>query len=166
MHNLHLVVVKADSPQEACDTVESQISEFGNENNWRSICGCVSSKNKVLDLSKEAFGGRWSPSEKGYSTIAELNELVKGWINELGYGKTAHDKIAKTKGKLNLSKWTSQELWSLKEYANKLHEKSGMEVEFNILKNEFFAYNYIENGVTQMGGNGKETYVVFVDMHD
>ena len=176
MHNLHLVVVKADSPQEACDTVESQISEFGNENNWRTICGCVSSKDKVFEP-KNDFGGRWSPKEKGYSTIAELNKTVESWMKPDYKGASA---IEKFKTEKDITKWNRNELWSLEQYAKQLYEvkiieenkafdkKEGKKVKkgFDILSEEYFAYSYAECGVTNVGGEGKETYVVFVDMHD
>jgi hypothetical protein len=44
MHNLHFVITTADSPEDACNNVETLISDFGNENNWRTVCGCVSEK--------------------------------------------------------------------------------------------------------------------------
>jgi hypothetical protein len=42
MHTLHFIVIQADSAADAASDVESEIIQWGNENNWRSIGGVAS----------------------------------------------------------------------------------------------------------------------------
>lgn len=100
MHNLHFVVTRAESPQDACDNVETFISDFGNDNNYRTICGCVSEKNKVFINDSS---GRYSPRDTGYTTIAKINRAIKEWTKETIYGETAKKKIENAKEKIDLS---------------------------------------------------------------
>lgn len=179
MHNLHLVVLKADNAQDACDTVETEIQDFGNENNWRTICGCVSEDNKILDLT-DKFSGRWSPKEKGYNTIADLNKLVMGWMKNNFYGKPALEKLNKEakKGKMNVTKWDTQSLWALQRFAEHQYQVNTVKAvrkqrgekkvnSFDITKDSFFGYSYTECGVTQLDHmEGKKLFVVLIDMHD
>ena len=81
MHNLHFCVVNASSPQEACDAVETEISEWGTENNWRTIGGCISEDNEVYstyDKNKEWGNSRWCPHEG--TTVEDINRQVVGWM--------------------------------------------------------------------------------------
>ena len=41
MHNIHYARIYAGSPEDACGMAKSQIEDFGDENNWRRIIGCV-----------------------------------------------------------------------------------------------------------------------------
>lgn len=163
-HNLHLVVVKADSPEDACDSVETYIMDYGNENNWITICGCVSEFNEVYDTED----GRFRPDKK--DTIAKLNKLVKGWLKPNLYCQAALTKLAKAKGKINLSRWSSNQLWSLQQLAKHEYKiKFLKNKKVNILDSDFnlYPYEYCENGVTQTNEEGGDTtYVVYVDMHD
>ena len=77
MHNLHLAVIKANSPKEACIAVETETSSWGDENNWRSIGGCVSDKDEVYVSEEDA---RYYPDED-WNTIEKLNKLVLGWAD-------------------------------------------------------------------------------------
>jgi len=166
MHNLHFLVLKADSPQDACAEAEDYIMDFGNENNWRTVCGCVSKRNQVFINDAD---GRYSPEQTGYTTIAKINRAVRRWINgDGGFGLTAKTKIAKAKKKIDLSKWNTNELFSLERYAKHLYQKAQLGgKKFNVLEDCFYPNEYTECGVTQIeGGEGKRMYVVFIDMHD
>ena len=79
MHNLHLVRVYASDPQDACNTVENEIMEWGNENNWRTIGGCISEDGEIyiVDPSDTFGGSRYKPDND--TTIQSINEM----INEL-----------------------------------------------------------------------------------
>ena len=35
MHNLHYIVVQAETPEDAMSEAETMISDWGTENNWR-----------------------------------------------------------------------------------------------------------------------------------
>jgi hypothetical protein len=167
-HNLHLIRVTADTPQEACEEVESYIEDWGTENNWRTICGCVSEHDEVYDNPDETFGGRYKPTACGYTTIGKINKAVRGWLKPDFYHETAIKKLAK--GQTNLKKWTTSDLYSLRklaEYHTQLKYLGKAPSKFNVLTDEFYAYEYAECGVTNCeNGNGETTYIVFVDMHD
>lgn len=164
MHNLHFIVVKASSGQEACREAENQIIDWGTENNWRIMCGAVSEDGEVYD----AQDGRYRPKDTDYLTIDAINEAVKGWLSESFYGATAKEKL--DKGEINLDEWNAVELWSLSKYARHLSESYPYkEREFDILKEDtFYAYQFDECGVTNLCYNsedGDKTWIVFCDMH-
>lgn len=172
MHNLHLVVVKAENGQDACSIVETEISRWGDENNWRTICGAVSEDDEVY----QAEEGRFEPGES-YDTIAKINKMVKGWLKGSFYGETAKRLLDKGK---KIERFSSQEAWSLMRYAEyimelkhikerkKFRKAKGQDVKssFDVLTDSFYEWKLDENGVTQLDvdGDGK-LWVVFVDMH-
>jgi hypothetical protein len=163
MHNLHLVRVKANSGQEACKEVESAIIDFGNENNWRCICGAVSEDNEVYDAGE----GRYRPAENYLTSIELINEAVNRWIGDCFYGSVAKEKL--NKNETDLNEWNAHELWSLSKYAEHLSEAhSYKDKAFNVLEDIFFSYKYDECGVTDLEwsvGDGDKHWIVFVDMH-
>lgn len=163
MHNLHFVVTKAENPQDACDNVETLISGFGNENNWYTVCGCVSEKNKVYNCGD----GRFSPKDTGYTTIARIKRIVNSWMRNSFNGETARKKITNAKKKINLSTWSSSELYSLQCFAKHLCEiLPYKDKKFDVLKDSFYSWHFDECGVTQdTDDNEGQIYVVFVDMH-
>lgn len=172
MHNLHFVVVKAETGEEACDIVETQISNWGNENNWRTMCGAVSENDEVYN----ANDGRYPPT-KYSNTIAKINKNVNRWLKSCYYGETAKELLAKGK---KVERFAQHELWSLMKYAEYLHElkcfkltktvqkKNGKKVSssFDVLSDEFYSWKFDECGVTQIENeNEGKIWVVFVDMH-
>lgn len=164
MHNLHFIVVKACSGQQACQEAENQISDWGTENNWRTMCGAVSEDNEVYD----AKDGRYRPNEADCTTIQQINEIIKGWISNSFYGGTAKQKL--DNGEFNLKDWNAHELWSLSKHAKHLSEAyQYKDREFDILKGDtFYHYQYDESGATDLCWNsedGDKTWVVFCDMH-
>jgi len=163
MHNLHLARVKASSAKEACNAVETAIMDFGNENNWRSICGAVSEHNEVYN----SGDGRYSPESTDYTTIEKINEGVNGWMNECFYGAVAKEKFEK--GEIDLSQWNSHELWSLSKWAKHLSEVADhKDKPFNVLTDTFYDYQYDECGVTDLEwsvNDGDTIWIVFIDMH-
>ena len=56
MHNLHLILINADSAEDAASSAESEILQWGNENNWRSIGG-VASEDGADDIENHAESG-------------------------------------------------------------------------------------------------------------
>ena len=164
MHNLHFILVKANSGEEACKKAENEIMDFGNENNWRTMCGAVSEDNEIYN----AEDGRYRP-ETDYTTIEKINECVSQWIKDSFYGETA--KLKFDKGETNLSEWNGIELWSLSKWAKHLSEASSYkDREFDILKGDtFYACQFDECGVTDFtydtNDDGDKTWVVFCDMH-
>jgi hypothetical protein len=172
MHNLHLVVVRAESGEDACSEAESFLMDWGNENNWRTMCGAVSQDNEVYKASE----GRHEPDENT-NTIAKINKMVRGWFKSYIYSETAKKLLAKGK---KVENFNTQELYSLEKYAKFLYEiksikqtkayrrKNGEKVsnQFNVLEDNFYAFSYDECGVTQTDNDDDgKLWVVFVDMH-
>ena len=170
MHNLHLVRINATSPEKACRNVENEIMDFGNEDNWRCIGGCISEDNEIhLDDNYS----RWKPSEEGYNTIEEINVRVRDWLksdNNNYYRKDLIDAI--DSGEKKLSEITDpMDLYAIKEYVTKrraLCEVDDIDT-FDVLKGTYREYEYDENGLTRMDYSekreGEKTYIVFIDMH-
>lgn len=163
MHNLHLVVVQAESPEDACNIAENGISDYGDENNWRTICGCVSEENEVYVQED----GRYPPDEDT-NTIDKINAWVDGLLSQPNlYSTTAMQRL---KEEPDISKWTdSQELWSLGQYVEYL--KAGVHhrgEKFNVFEDSYREWDLDECGVTHLDmgtDTGQKKYVVFVDMH-
>ena len=88
MHNLHYLVTRAENPEEACSQVESEIYEWGTENNWRTICGCISEDNVIHSTGQ----GRWKPTET--DTLEKINLQVTKWMNDDEYNKKTFDKCS------------------------------------------------------------------------
>jgi hypothetical protein len=171
MHNLHFVVIKAYSAEDACDSVESLISDYGDENNWRTICGCVSEDNEVFDkdIENDIFKGRYCPTDMELTSIEEINKYIKTVVGTTGTYSSAA--IEKLKEEPDITKWKdSHALWSLGEYAKELRNNLGIDPEnIDVFNLSYYEHEYDEFGVTPFledGFNeGDKKYVVFVDMH-
>ncbi len=170
MHNLHLVRINATSPKEACNKVENEIMDFGNENNWRCIGGCVSEDNEIYDHDDYS---RWKPSDEHFDTIEKLNEVVKGWMKSDEteyYNRELIEAI--DNGDRKLTDITDRmELYAIQEFVKKkkaLISSGGID-EFEIMKSDYREYEYEECGLTAMDysekGEGEKSYIVFIDMH-
>ena len=171
MHNLHYIVVNAESGQDACDIVETQISEWGNENNWRTIGGAVASDNEVYRVPvKDSWGNsRWTPEEN--HTIDMINEQVEKWLEPDQYTKDQFNKCVE--GDIG----SPYDWYGAKKYCKHMYEftqtKHFMkEGKFDVLQNSFFEWSLDECGVTHIDISQIEDddptlkqYVVFVDMH-
>jgi len=179
MHNLHIIRVKADSPEKACSTAQFFIEDFGNENNWRTIGGCISENDEVYEV-EVGFGSRWKPSytddkgNKPYGSIRALNKTIFEVIKsnrDNYYGKELIDDI--DSGKVRLSDVTDRhKLYQLGVFIENQKALSylgeGFDIEtFNVLEHEYKEGLYTEFGVTECyEESGDKTYIVLVDMHD
>ena len=81
MHNLHFILVKANSGEEACKQAENEIIDWGTDNNWRTMCGAVSQDNEIYN----ANDGRYEPKDTDYQTIEAINNVVSQWTKENFY---------------------------------------------------------------------------------
>jgi hypothetical protein len=179
MHNLHLVVCRAEDARAACLHVEDYIGSFGDENNWRTICGAVSDADEVYVHDKD---GRWQP-EQSLATIKGLNEEVQAWIEcppheeealaimqrVLHLRRANSVKLITSIGEDNPSPEKpidGMEWYMLKKYVEHMDSASDVKTKFNIEEDSFRDGQYTECGVTHVsGGEGEHFYVVFVDMH-
>ena len=164
MHNLHLAVVYAETGEDACSAVECELENFGNENNWRTICGAVSEDGKIYSTND----GRFQPSgEDSSDNIAGINKMVAGWVNsDVEYYSEKAERTA-TDGSDDQMDW-----YHLEKFARIKGElaRLGKPIEeFNVLTDDLFQCHYDECGVTNMfyGEQPKDEkkWVVFIDMH-
>ena len=160
MHNLHFIVLHANSGEEACERAENLISNWGNENNWREFCGAVSENNVVYKSGR----GRFQPEDN--MTIDECNKWMSVYIKDVDMGDVAQEKLRN--GDTDLSTWHRWELYSLKCLAEHMHESHGKNPEkFNVLTDHYYDWSFNHEGVTHDNlheGDG-ERWVVFLDMH-
>ena len=172
--NLHFIRVKADNPKDACNTVENTIEDWGTENNWRSIGGCVSSDNEVyriVDEENKFMNSRWVPDVD--MTIEKINVMCNEWLKPADYYKKQFDKCIDGKEESPFD-W-----YGAKKHCEHMYQK-GMTLNsikhdkretFDVLKDEFYSWSLNECGVTSLdfiGGysGGSKLYVVYLDMHD
>ncbi len=160
MHNLHLITIRADTPKAACNEVENEIVDFGNENNWRTICGCISENDEIYVHDKEY--GRFHP-EPG-TTIKGIEIMVKRWANTFEYNISP----VLLKFQIEESSLEAHDWWELKEYCRfRCDKKYFTSNRFNIWETEYRSWELDENGFTNLirQSDGNKRYVVFIDMH-
>lgn len=167
MHNLHIGLVYAETGEEACNSVESSIETWGDENNWRTICGAVSE-----DGNYETEDGRYPPNV--CDTLDKINEMVrKNWMASSFFGQNGKSHIEKfvKEKKLNAHEW-----WEVIQYAKHMESVASVEEQgdgdFDIRKkHEFMTWKLSECGVTNLGAwadecpEGEKLWAVFIDMH-
>ena len=164
MHNLHFIRVKADNPTDACNTVETTIEDWGTENNWRNIGGCVSSDNEVYriyDEESKFMNSRWVPDVD--MTIEKINIMCNEWLKPSDYFKIQFDKCVDGKEESPYN-W-----YGAKKYCEYMYQLMRLQGKpFDVLQDEFYSWELNECGVTDVEyqQDGKNTYIVFVDMHD
>lgn len=174
MHNLHIVVVEATSPENACSTVEDAIMDWGDENNWKTVCGCISNKGEIYN--KE--NGRFSPKDSDIASIEDLNAMCGRWVNAAPYIPEEYklELIACLNGEKEIN---NPLLWyTLKKMADHYYNKSLFAVskenkgggDFDVFTDEYRAYQYDECGITNLdylntGDNSAKKYAVFIDVH-
>lgn len=158
MHNLHFLRVSAPDPETACSEAENQISEWGNENNWRSIGGCVSQDNEIYV--HDGYS-RWAPEDG--TTIETINDMVTGWLIPSTYYQEKFHNCVWGKEESPFD-WYSASHYCKHMYEKKRHGKDT----FDVLQDNFFEWELSENGVTDINYNGEEgdkIYIVYLDMH-
>lgn len=164
MHNLHLVRVLAENPQDACDIVDAELDNYGNENNFYSIVGCVSQNDEIFVLNKnDTFVENLKP-------IKEINEMVRNWMN-YAFNHNNYKALIQKSVNEPLSKY---EWLRIKEYAYHMYQIESFNSfnpneEFDVLNDahEFYCWKIEENGVTDMchASDGDTVYIVFINMH-
>ena len=159
MHKLHLITTKADSPEDACNEVENEIVDFGNDNNWRTICGCISEDNEIYIHEED---GAFAP-EKGMR-ISDIENMIKGQVRSFGYDATE----VLVKFHIDDEILSAQDWWLLKQFCDfKEHQIDFNNEKFNIWEIEYRYWQLDENGLTNFikQSDGDKRYIVFIDMH-
>jgi hypothetical protein len=168
MHNLHLIVCNGDTGKEACDEAESYASGWGDENNWRTMCGAISEKDEIYDNEDGRF------PIKDCDTIKSINKMVQEWISDNEYEERAMKFMNMLVGgaAARPSKLDDHQAWILKQYANHLYHVINLAKEmngkpYNIFKYSFYAEVFDHCGVTDISDekDKRKKWVVFMDMH-
>lgn len=176
MHNLHLCVVRAANAEDAEDAVESALEDWGDENNWYTICGSVS-EDDVVHTTDE---GRYCPDE--LNSIVGINEWFRRLVGSPHIGvfdnddsQAIFDTLRKLLNRETMHDWLP--LYRLRQYIQHLEaaayaDLTKPDIVLNVLEHEFKCWDLAEVGVTHINepnahankDNGK-LFVVFVDMH-
>tara|TARA_B110000503_G_scaffold138769_1_gene225625 strand:- start:864 stop:1346 length:483 start_codon:yes stop_codon:yes gene_type:complete len=160
--------VYASDPQDACNTVENEIMEWGNENNWRTIGGCISEDGEIyiVDPSDTFGGSRYKPDND--TTIQSINEMINEWLVPENYYKQQFDSCSKGENE-NPMEWYGAMKYC--KHMFQIAKLGGLDKTFNVLHDEFFSWEFNECGVTGLDWGERtvitdKVYVVYVDMHD
>lgn len=165
MHNLHYVRTWAESPIEACQQVETYIQNWGDENNWRSIGGCVGEDGTVFISDSDA---RYCPEKE--DTIERIAQKMQDFLDypDSGY-KAAFEEAAQSSDpkKLDWLVW-----YRAKKYCEHMTEVKYGRPEgssFNIREDTVHDGEYAQFGISTDYDHPEEEdfkmYIVYVDMH-
>lgn len=177
MHNLHFVVVYADSFKEAVNIVKNKIEDFGDENSWWSIGGAVHQENGKDVISAGDWFARFYPCDKKgeeyCQSIEEINKFCKATfqaiLEEYKIRLAQFDKeelenpeklFKNINQRLNLYRLSK----SMEDVWNLAHLPVAIE-KFDVLKHCHRSYEYDKFGVTRLQSAGKHQFIVFLDMH-
>ncbi len=186
MHNLHYIIINAESAEEAAESALLEIQDWGNENNWRSVGGVASEDGK--DLIENHQDAIWplsslrpdnaSPDDNSYFAwaLAEIWEKIEGNI-ELPYKpyeKSYDLRVTLTGIALELlhsDTANADLLWRAAENLKYLHQiargRAYREMENAIP--EFFEWEFDRRGLTDLTldveADGTQRYLVMIDMH-
>jgi len=186
MHNLHLILIKADSAEDAASEAENAILDWGNENNWRCVGG-VASEDGSDDIENHE-DGRWALSfldkqdgiarEGTYFSRAaaylhrHLTEPVTASYALFSNQPTIRSAIAELAGMLlafDPDRGNTLELWgigrSLEHLSELIDSRRGRKLGNELP--EFYERQFDQFGLTDMTGEseGARRYLVFLDMH-
>lgn len=150
MHNIHFIVVnEVDNHEAAEEFVLSEISDWGTENNWRSIIGSVDEENNIHQATGLDASTRWE-----MPNLEKIKDILKKEIEINPY----------TNINKNLSK--SNQLW-LKNKAAEHDYYTYLDHPLDIWKDEIYAYHFNEVGITNLCfTSDTKKYIVAIDMHD
>lgn len=150
MHNLHLIRLHAKDGEEAVSIAESELLEWGTENNWRTFGGAISKSGEVYRHDTE--WARWIPDD-----TTDLSDIGLGFV-PLPIDRDKVKKILESKSHID---------WHiLSRMAERESERLKAREKFDVWEDELYPFQYDEPGVTPLdfGGEG-DPWIVFLDMH-
>ncbi len=188
MHNLHLILINADSAEDAASSAENEILQWGNDNNWRSIGGvasedgaddidCHESKGYPLSLlddeEKVPKEGTYFQRAIAYLTqsITDPIRLCCSLAEDYPNMKAALHAIADRLYDFDPDTGSSQLMWeasrALKQMEQILDARGTLADASAGGIPEFYSWQFDEYGLTDMTHNtqGAKRYLVFLDMH-
>jgi hypothetical protein len=175
MHNLHFLLIKADSAAKAASQAEKLILEWGDENNWRSVGG-VASEDGSDDIENHDDGG-WGlsfldeeegiPKEGTYfrRAVAYLHREVAAPLAGL---RSTLDQFSDTLRAFDPEAGSPAQLEDIGCELRHLSELMygrirGTRTEIA----EVYEWQLDQEGLTDLtgGSEGARRYLVFLDMH-
>ena len=162
MHNLHYVVVNAANHEEAEAAVESAIESWGDENNWRCICGSLNENGEAHSTGE----GRWGEELTYEDVVKSLREAV--------HGEPWHEKEARTlmRSLLAGKKLRGMDFYTIRRYIEDLGanaDANGIPKEgaFDPFRASYYEWKLDEFGITNLAeeGSTEPRFIVLVDMH-
>ncbi|MEZ5691973.1 MAG: hypothetical protein R3D71_09980 [Rickettsiales bacterium] len=184
MHNLHFIVVNADSAEDAALAVEQQIADWGGEDNWRRIGGIASEDNNDNIENKE--DGRWglefirnmnigSESNLFIKTVSYLKNCISANIKCPHLLTEKHNNLnSSLSANATLLQNFQQSddpliLYQIYQNIRYLYQISLATKELSSSKDipEFYSWELCNFGLTDFTTitNGKQRYIIFLDMH-
>ena len=162
MHNLHFIVTNADSHEDAIYSVESDILEWGNENNWRTVFAAMSVHDERIVFSDD--DSRFTDLVKSkYNSIKSIEAAISLNIKSVPYLDIA------SQFKSDESYLSELDYYKLERYARHMNEAFKFKHKpYEVSRMQsFFEYQYDEFGITDFRCDGKPefSYIVFIDMH-
>ena len=158
MHNAHFIIVAGQESDDARFNVESELEEWGNENNWFDI-------RRIIDLSNDND----NPSDVEYLQVVvdELNKVAS--IDRKQY---IIDQINTLQTQLDCG--GRHIYWQLSEWYKELYYITGVTNPYTVENlrdntcDEYYPYTYDEFGLTSYAqelDEGEKLFLVEVDMH-
>ena len=187
MHNLHFVMVKGDSAEDAANNVESAINSWGNENNWRSIGGIASEDgtDDVENHDDARWGLSYLDDEENVPKDGNYFSKVSAYIRAMIMDKVSLQNLhgdyadigsAVTALSEKLKQFKSENdagdrriLFEVGADLKHLHQIANSKyllAEGNVLP-ELYAWEFEELGFTDLSeeDSDEKRYIVFLDMH-
>jgi hypothetical protein len=186
MHNLHFLLIKADSATDAAFEAENLILDWGDENNWRRVGG-IASEDGSDDVENES-DGRWGlsfldaeegiPREGTYFSRAvaylhrEIAEPVTfAWApySTHRHTQSAIRELADMLAAFDPERGNTNDLWgigrNLKHLSELIDSRRAREQGEGIP--QFYDWQFDQFGLTDMTeqSDGARRYLVFLDMH-
>lgn len=163
MHNLHIMRTYAESHTNACSIVEDYISDFGDENNWRTICGSICEDGTTQD-STSPFDGRYNLNDYSLNYLKRLfNQVVSTNSSTPNYDEEAFLRCASGNTNSRLDWYVASQ------YCNKRYEIYNFQnKDFDIMTDTLYEYQYDEFGLSDTfypKNAFDKLYFVLIDMH-
>jgi hypothetical protein len=176
VHNLHLIVVNADSHEDACDRASEILESFGDSNNWSVVCGSVSKDKGTVHSTGE---GRFDPKEmleeesnavkfinnKKKTTLSSLENLYQSFKNKTSMPDDLEKFPKILKDLIDGKKVDSFNIYLLKDFIETKYQLANTSDEDDVWTGNFYSFKYDQCGLTNHTEHGEDQYCVFIDMH-
>jgi hypothetical protein len=177
MHNLHIMVIAAESADEAMQAAEAHLAGWGDENNWRSIAGVIAEDGTWHDGNGDSqYSGPFTLEELN-KELAEAIELKLDTRTRTGFAKLAEGDVEGVlEGKPADFAILTYRMIAFVEQLRAVYsagllgpQNTGDRKELPcVFTTRFRPGEFAEFGVTHLEGSGnrnEKKYAVLVDMH-